>query len=113
MSAKEKMDACIQDIRQWMAVNFLNLNDDKTEVIVCHSQNHAPPPFNSVNNGLENITASKAARNIGIIFDSAMTSQPHINAMTSSMYHKIRQIGMIRKYLDKKSAETLEHTFVI
>ena len=112
MAAKEKMEACIQDIRQWMAVNFLKLNDDKTEVIVFHSRHHAPPQFNSVNIGLENITASKAARNIGVTFDSTMTLQPHINAMTSSMFHQIRKIGMIRKYLDKKSAETLVHAFV-
>ena len=41
-----------------------------------------------------------------------MTLKPHINAVTSSMFHQIRKIGMIRKYLDKKSAETLIHAFV-
>ena len=100
-AAKEKMEACIQDIRQWMVINFLKLNDDKTEVIAFHSRYQSPPPLESIKIGQENIIASKAARNIGVTLDSTMTLQPHINAVTSSMFHQIRKIGMIRKYLDK------------
>ena len=111
-AAKAKMEACIQDIRHWMAVNFLKLNDDKTEVIILHSRYQASPTFTSINIGQESITPSNSVRNIGVLFDSNMTLQPHINAMTSSMFNQIRKIGTIRKYLDRKSTEILVHAFV-
>ena len=33
-SAFTNLEACIADIKHWMLVNFLKLNDDKTEIML-------------------------------------------------------------------------------
>ena len=33
-----KMEACLLDIKEWMTQNFLLLNSDKTEIMVCGAQ---------------------------------------------------------------------------
>ena len=32
--AMTRLDACVEDIRQWMENNFLKLNDSKTEFLI-------------------------------------------------------------------------------
>ncbi len=34
VSALDKLNSCLSDIRDWMASNFLKLNDDKTELLL-------------------------------------------------------------------------------
>jgi len=34
---------CLKDIKAWMALNFLNFNDEKTEVIVFGGTTGTPP----------------------------------------------------------------------
>ena len=36
----KRLDACVEDIRQWMENNFLKLNDSKTELIIFGTPNN-------------------------------------------------------------------------
>ena len=38
-TAVAKLNHCLSDIRDWMAANFLKLNDDKTELVLIGNQN--------------------------------------------------------------------------
>ena len=40
--APARIESCINDIKQWMTVNKLKLNNDKTEFLVITSKNHNP-----------------------------------------------------------------------
>lgn len=46
-----RVEACVRDIDQWMLVNNLKLNNDKTELLVFHSKSRCQPPIQSVQVG--------------------------------------------------------------
>jgi len=111
--AIEQLEACIAEIRRWMAKNFLKLNDDKTEFLIlgtCHQLKNLSLP--TLHIGDSEINTSESARNIGAIFDSNMNMEKHVNTVCKSAWYHLRRIGSIRKYLDTSSTKTLVHAFI-
>jgi hypothetical protein len=96
----------------WHALNFLKLNDNKTELLVLSSKHQDEPTLDSVNIGNDKIASTKQARNIGVVFDSKMTLTTHVNSMTSKAFWQIRNLSQIRKYLDKEASEVFVHAFI-
>lgn len=112
-SSIEILEKCIQEIRQWMQQNFLKLNDDKTEFLLFGSRQQLSKvsiPYIKI--GDSKIFPASQARSLGVTFDSAMTMEPHIsNVIRSSSCH-IRNIGKIRKFLNRDAAEQIVHSFI-
>ena len=111
--AFSQMESCIAEIRSWMALNFLKLNDSKTEVLLIGSTHMKKNmPFQNLTIGQDTIAPSETARNIGAIFDSHMLMRDHISQVCKGAWHHLKQIGQIRDYLDPDAAATLMHSFV-
>ena len=111
--AISQMEACIAEIKSWMAANFLKLNDEKTECIMFGSQHDLRSVSEcTVSVGNEVVVPSRTVRNIGAMLDSALTMTPHLNYITKSCYFQIRNLSKIRKYLSEESCKTLTHAFV-
>ena len=114
-SAVAAVLSCINDIRRWMAHNNLKLNPEKTETILLGTNNQRKKvniPEMSMGDCVIMLTSDKAVRNIGAWFDSELNMKVHAQKTCQSAYLQIRNIGMIRKYLDQKTAENLVHAFV-
>jgi hypothetical protein len=108
------MSKCIYEIRQWMTQNFLKLNDDKTEVLIMCPKTARPKlSVSGLTIGQCVIQASDEARNLGVIFDSSLGLVSHVNAICKRAYYNIRNISLIRRYIDKKAAATLIQAYVI
>ena len=109
-----RLELCIVDIRAWMRTHMLKLNDDKTELIIIHpksaEQDRLP---DSVVIGNSSIKPSKEARNLGVIFDSTMSTEKHVNNICRSAYYHLHSIGRVRRYLDQQSTKQLVHALVI
>ena len=58
------------------------------------------------------ITPTTAVRDLGAVFDSHMTMVPHVNGLCQSALYHIRNIGKIRRFLDRDSCEKIVHAFV-
>ena len=92
--AMEQMEACITEIKLWMANNFLKLNDDKTEFIVFGSQHDlAGVSERTLSVGDERVLLSTTVRNIGAMLDSTLTMIPHINNITKTCHFQIRNLS--------------------
>ena len=104
------LEKCIQEICSWMRLNFLKLNDEKTEFLLFGSRQQLSKvslPFITI--GDSQITPSS---HLGVIFASTMTVKPHIsNIVRVSSFHIIN-ISRIRKYLNQSAAEQIIHAFV-
>ena len=63
----KKIETCIQDIRVWMKMNLLKLNDGKTEVIKIGTRQKLSRcnPNSSVQIGNDNIIATSSVQNLG------------------------------------------------
>ena len=72
LQSKSVLERCIQDVQQWIVVNKLKLNGDKTELLVVTSRHRPPPPLDSILIGGVIIKASKSAKEISVWLDSVM-----------------------------------------
>lgn len=101
------MEACIDEVCSWMTHNWPKINDQKTEFIIIGSkQQSSKVHIPSIRIGDSSIIPSTQVRYLGIIFDSSLSMEPRSVCMS------IRNIGHIRKYLDKHTTEILVHAFI-
>ena len=89
------IEACISDVKVWIVQNKLQLNDDKTEILLIGSAPGINLP-SSVRVGLSDISFFSAARNLGVIFDSELALKEQVNKLCQLAYLEIRRIGSIR-----------------
>ena len=112
-SGLTKLQACLKDIKNWMACNFLLLNTDKTEVIVLGPKNSRNTFSNDIAT-LDGITlaSSTTVRNLGVIFDQDLSFSSHIAQISRTAFFHLRNIAKIRHILSQNDAEKLVHAFV-
>ena len=110
--ATKLIENCVTDIDNWMTLNKLKLNKDKTEFLHLSSKHNPQRSLPVLLFGSDLITPSPKARNIGVTFDSTLSMVPHINNICKSSFYHLRNISRIRKYISVKTTETLVHAFI-
>ncbi len=113
-AAITRMQDCVRDVRNWMAENFLKLNDDKTEFLVISkcSQVKKVEHVKSITIGDECVSVVPNARNIGCIIDSTVNMESQVNNVSRRCYASIQQIARIRKCLTEEATATLVNSQV-
>lgn len=71
---------CMKRVGQWMCNNFLQLNEDKTEVIVFGSMKDRESLCDQLN-GLS-FTCKNQAKSLGVTFDCDLTFNSHIKMIS-------------------------------
>ena len=111
-TAKTKVEQCINDIDVWMVYDGLKLNQDKSELLVISSKFRLKPTLDCLKVVNESIKPVQCTRNLGVIFDTTLSMNEHVNKVCKGAYYHLRNISKIRKYLDRNSTEILIHAFV-
>ena len=57
-------------------------------------------------------TITPTAKSLGVTMDSPASMEAHISSICKSAYLHLRNIGQLRRYLDKESLECIVHAFV-
>lgn len=108
-----RLSNAICDVRSWMIHNRLKINDDKTEFIVITPQHRQKISHHkTLEIGSHLISSSKAAKNLGVIFDSALNMDKHISHICQSTMFHLRNIGAIRHLLSVDASAQLVHSLV-
>ena len=104
-----RLEKCVDDIRAWMKLNLLKLNDDKTELLVITSRPSTSQSLHiSIKVGDQDISPSEEPpKNLGVIFDSTCSLKDHVSNVCRSINFNLYSIGKIRKYLDRPTVEKL------
>ena len=98
------LDNCIRDIRTWLTINKLMLNESRYAKSV--------PKDISLTIGNATITSSPKVRDLGVLFDENLNMVSHVNDICRRASYAIHRIGKLRRYLDKQNTEKLVHAFV-
>ena len=107
------IEACVSDMKYWMAANYLKLNQEKTEILVVKKKNTKQVfEVEHINIGDTAITPSQTVRNLGVLFDSHLSMKDHVRATCKRAFFEIRNISRIRQFLDTASTKTLVHAYV-
>ena len=102
------IEACALAIRSWMNTYMLKLNESKTELLVITSakvQNNIDNVIPSLSIGESEIVPSKSVRNLGVQMDSHLSMEKHVMNMCKLANHQIRNIGLKRRMLDRRTSE--------
>lgn len=78
---------CIKDINCWMAQNFLPLNNSKSEILLFSSSKSISLIKNSLGPLSSNVQPT--AKNLGVIFDSDLSFQPHISIFSTPLFSPV------------------------
>ena len=108
-SSIQLIQTCVSDIKDWMIQNKLQLNDEKTEVLLLKSKSTSlpDPEPKSIQVGSCDVQFAASARNLGFTLSSDMTLDKHISNVCRSAYIEIRRISSIRHLLTTEAAKTL------
>ena len=109
-----KLEACIEDIREWMTHNLLKLNEDKTEFIVFGTRQQLEKVDTiAVKIGTETITPTDMVHNLGYFMDKHLKNSQHINKIVSTAYLQLKDILRIRPSLNTKTAQVIMQALVL
>ena len=99
----------LNDISVWMHNYYLQLNEDKTKIIVFGSKffkNNLSIDHVTTSNG-EIISIVNKVKYLGVHLDDHLSMKEHINKITSQCYLNLSKIKSIRSFLSQKQCEIL------
>ena len=86
MAALARIQACIGELKAWMTYHRLQLNDDKTEVLVITTPSSASKlSLTDVVIGDSILQPIAVARNIGVMFDSELSMKSRVETVQGSI----------------------------
>ncbi len=93
-----------------MCQNVLQLNKEKTEVIVFVNKDEVL----KVNAYLDSRgqTTKNQVRNLGVILETDLSFSSHVKAVTKSAYYHLKNIAIIRCFVYSQDLEKLVHAFI-
>lgn len=95
-----------------MRANKLQLNNEKTELLVLNSRYRPPPQLSSIYAGSELIVAADSAKSIGLWFDNTLSMNKHVNFLCKTAFYHQGNLATIRRFPSHKHCEILIHAFV-
>ena len=108
--ATDKLQRCIADICEWMEMNALKLNEEKTEYII-FSRNKTPV-HDAIKAGNNDAATQDTVKILGVTLDRNMTRERQVINTCKNIYMNIRKIRRIRPYLIDYAVRTLVQTTV-
>ena len=109
-----ELTTAMSEIKKWMLLNKLKLNQDKTEFFIVCSRSHQKH-LQNVCIELDDavLKPSPSVRILGVVFNSQMTADDQISNVSRNIRYHLRNLGRIRKYLDESSAHDAVRALVL
>ena len=113
-AAFDKLNRCLQDVKEWMSASKLKLNPDKTEFILFGSKKQRERlnvcfPIDILGNPLH---PTESVRNLGVWFDSDFSFFKHVQNVCKSCFVQLRDFRNIRQFLTQDAAVSVANAFV-
>ncbi|XP_029929809.1 LOW QUALITY PROTEIN: uncharacterized protein LOC115374818 [Myripristis murdjan] len=103
----------LTEIKSWMHSNFLQLNYDKSDMIIIGPKSLTKTAYNfSLTVDNSTLSPSNHIRNLGVILDSNLSLEHHVNHITRTAFFHLKNIARLRPSLSFSAAEILIHAFI-
>ncbi len=84
--ANKNSEACIYEMRIWLAIHMLLCNNDKTELMLFASHHKEPMDFPGLQIGSDEIIPSLIAWNIRLVMDTELIFSTHVSNVVSAVF---------------------------
>ena len=112
--ARKILEGCLEEVRLWMAANYLKLNDSKTDfMILGSSHNLKNVTTTHIKIGDEKVLPSKSVKNIGATLDEHLSLNLQVKQVCKSAWYHLYQLGKLKPYLTEEQLRTVIQAFVI
>ena len=107
--------SCIPGVKAWMTNNQLQLNNDKTEIILIATKTvlNSDSVPQSINLEGSDIKLANSVCNLGVCLDPTLSFQQQISSLCHICYLELRQISAICHYLSEDVTNKLLCVFVL
>lgn len=113
LSPSATLTTCLEEIKAWMKLNFLQLNSSKTEAILVGTPHQVgTSTITSITFSDQAIPLSPVVTNLGVKMDSHLTYDNHIKQLCKTSFYHLKNIAQLRPSLTLADAEKLVHAFV-
>ena len=114
MDIETKIIECLNEVKNWMIQNKLQLNQNKTETLVVQTRNNFESwSVDRMSLGdRESITPSAVVKSLGVLFDEYLTFDSHISSVIQSCNIQLRNLRAVASKLDFDLRKQLIHCLV-
>ncbi len=95
------------DVKAWLSLNFLNFNEEKTEIIVfkpSDSITAAEPNLGGLSSCVKHYV-----KNLGVVFDEHLRFDRQINSVVKSSFFQLQLLSKAKYFLSFKNLEKVIH----
>ena len=109
------MQSYMSDIKAWATTNMLQLNDNKTELMLVTSKStmHLHSLNTSITIGSSQIHFKKSVKNLGFTLFCHLTMNAHVSNIARTCYFELRHLAFIRRFLTSTATVTHASAFVL
>ena len=104
------LKACLTDIQLWMSQNFLQLNSDKSEIILFGPLSSHTTILHNLGPLAANVTP--VVKNLGVQLDSELRFEIQIKKVVQTCFMHIRNINKIKSFLSADNLKTAVNALV-
>ena len=99
------LEKCVSDVKTWMMFNKLQMNEDKTEILLATAKLVCK---------LQHLSEfSPSFRNLGVTLESTLSLHQHAMSVCRVAYLELRRINFIRDLLSVDAVKTPLFTCVV
>ena len=108
-----RLTDCVREVRRWMTLRMLKLNDDKTEMIIFISKHHLKLyGVCCMTIGADIISPVDCVRNLGVHMDQHLTMTHHVTAVCAACNYHLYRLSSIRHYLTTEATKSAVNALV-
>ncbi len=111
-SAFISMESLISDIRDWMIVNILGINDTKTDFTEINGPPRKTLDIPSLRVDEADIMSSTYIKSLGVHIDNTLSMQKQVNEVSRASFVKHSNMYMIRKCITEDGAKRMVLTMI-
>ena len=104
------LNDCVLSIKDWMSQNFLQLNPDKTEILIIGPESIQTEIQHFM--GTSTAKFTQTSKNLGVLFDQKLNFEPHVKKVVQTCFYQLRNIAKIKSLLTFQDLEKLIHAFI-
>ncbi len=102
----DSLTACIRDIKHWLSLNFLKLNN-KTEILMIVSATSVKRMDLSFEIDGVHVKPSSSVHNLGVFFNLSLSNASQISSVVKTSFPHLRNIARLRTSLTLADSEIL------